>query len=195
MFVKEHYGSTETASRNLSSSMEQLNQQRVTMSRFYKEGESLKHKSPSTPNLNWRQAVAAGPGLMIHNSGQAATEQSGVRRRPKKAGGRVRPRSEVREGGGAPGEEGGEERRRPASYVDSGSKEKDFYLQTCSKPGEAGGGVHRSRAAVPGLPAPLLSGLVWQQASGLFARWREVFLVLTKASNLNIDGFGKIHWQ
>ena len=34
--------------------------------------------------------------------------------------------------------------------------------------------------ATPSLPRPLLSGLVWQQSSGLFARWKEVFLILTK---------------
>ena len=30
------------------------------------------------------------------------------------------------------------------------------------------------------LPETLLKGLVWQQGSGLFSRWRERFLVLTK---------------
>jgi len=32
----------------------------------------------------------------------------------------------------------------------------------------------------PSLPSPLLKGLVWQQGSGIFSRWRERFLVLTK---------------
>ena len=35
---------------------------------------------------------------------------------------------------------------------------------------------------LPSLPQPLLSGLVWYQTSGLFVRWKEVFLILTKDS-------------
>ena len=32
----------------------------------------------------------------------------------------------------------------------------------------------------PSLPRPVLSGLVWHQTSGLFSRWREVFVILTR---------------
>ena len=37
-----------------------------------------------------------------------------------------------------------------------------------------------SGSNLPSLPRPLLSGLVWHQTSGLFSRWKEVFLILTK---------------
>ena len=37
-------------------------------------------------------------------------------------------------------------------------------------------------SSLPSLPRPLLSGLVWHQTSGLFSRWKEVFLILTKDS-------------
>ena len=46
---------------------------------------------------------------------------------------------------------------------------------------------------------PLLSGLVWQQGSGLFARWKEVFLLLTKdcvrcykVSSAKLSQFGSL---
>ena len=32
----------------------------------------------------------------------------------------------------------------------------------------------------PSLPRPVLSGLVWHQTSGLFSRWKEVFVILTR---------------
>ena len=66
-------------------------------------------------------------------TGQCAVVENNevvVRRRPRKTQ-KTRPRSEVRE----KTEEGfaGRERRRPLSYIE-GSKEKDFYIQTCKKP-------------------------------------------------------------
>ena len=66
-------------------------------------------------------------------TGQCAVVENNeviVRRRPRKTQ-KTRPKSEVRE----KTEEGwaGRERRRPLSYIE-GSKEKDFYIQTCRKP-------------------------------------------------------------
>ena len=69
------------------------------------------------------------------SAGQTQTQDNAetfVRRRPRKTIQKIRPKSEVRER-----EE--EEvwidriRRRPLSYVE-GTKEKDFYIQTCKKP-------------------------------------------------------------
>ena len=42
------------------------------------------------------------------------------------------------------------------------------------------------------LPATLLKGLVWQQGSGLFSRWRERFLVLTKVLLLHPSFFSQL---
>ena len=76
-----------------------------------------------------------------------------------------RPGSEVREG--RTGEElvGG----RPLSCIE-GAHQKEQYRRC------------RADQVSLLLPRPLLSGLVWNQAAGLFAKWREVFLVLTKDS-------------
>ena len=66
-------------------------------------------------------------------TGQCAVVENNevvVRRRPKRTQ-KTRPKSEIRE----KTEEDltGRERRRPLSYIE-GSKEKDFYIQTCRKP-------------------------------------------------------------
>ena len=65
---------------------------------------------------------------------------------------------------------------------------QDYYIQTRIKPEQrrwppAGAGAGAGGGAggnLPSLPRPLLSGLVWHQTSGLFSRWKEVFLILTK---------------
>ena len=76
-----------------------------------------------------------------------------------------RPGSEVREG------RCGEDQvaARPLSCIE-GAQQKEQYRRC------------RADQVSLLLPRPLLSGLVWNQAAGLFARWREVFLVLTKDS-------------
>ena len=111
-------------------------------------------KWPSTPNLNidsennWRYLMMEKtlPNTEMKKTclteqmkkyeeypGQCAVVENNeviVRRRPRKTQ-KTRPKSEVRE----KTEEGwaGRERRRPLSYIE-GSKEKDFYIQTCRKP-------------------------------------------------------------
>ena len=55
-----------------------------------------------------------------------------VRRRPRKTIQKIRPKSEVRESREEDVLIDGD-RRRPLSYIE-GTKEKEFYIQTCKKP-------------------------------------------------------------
>lgn len=100
-------------------------------------------KSPSTPNLNWRYA-------MTEDTAPVQEQEQVVRRRQRKVV-RPRPRSElIRDRGGeetwVDGLRWDQKRvlgacddcfdyreRRPASYVDTGTREKDYYIQTCKK--------------------------------------------------------------
>ena len=58
-----------------------------------------------------------------------------------------------------------------------GLQEQGRWPPAVAGRGEGGGG---GGGNLPSLPRPLLSGLVWHQTSGLFSRWKEVFLILTK---------------
>jgi len=133
-------------------------------------------KSPSTPNLNWRYAVTEDSIMAAGGQEQEVV----VKRRPKKIQ-RARPRSEFRERGSEETWIDGQRDKRPRSYIDVEKGEKDYYIQTRRKPvtPEPNRWIGSN---LPSLPRPLLSGLVWHQTSGLFSRWKEVFLILTKDS-------------
>ena len=65
------------------------------------------------------------------NAGQTQRQENSetvVRRRPRKTIQKTRPKSEVKDR-----REEDEDRSRPLSYIE-GTKEKDFYIQTCKKP-------------------------------------------------------------
>jgi len=129
-------------------------------------------KSPSTPNLNWRYAITEeAPRSGEARRGPGGVQEQVVRRRQRKVQ-RPRPRSEIREKTCDETWIDGGRERRPASYIDTGRAEKDYYVQTCKKPA--------GDTKQPSLPRPVLSGLVWHQNSGLFSRWREVFMILTR---------------
>ena len=98
--------------------------------------------------------------------------------------------------------------RRPTSYIEGGRAQERYLREegelgpqplvsrlqeeggpqehqlqetwTQWKPRPKGPSGQRGGGLSTGLPCPLLKGLVWQQGTGLFARWRERFLVLTK---------------
>lgn len=100
--------------------------------------------------------------------------------------------------------------RRPISYIEGGRAQEQYLREEgdlgsqpldsgVSRLQEAGGhqeqpqetwtqwkprpkdpSSQRATALNTGLPCPLMKGLVWQQGTGLFSRWRERFLVLTK---------------
>merc|ERR1712083_61306 len=172
--------------KKLSNSLENLSQdprsknriyevqrQAVKVSRPYaKTNECNFKKCPSTPDLTCNTEHIAGhqnimkkthEKIIPKESSENDKKDEVVRRRPRKAIPKSRPRSEVREkevwiDG---------DKRRPLSYIE-GTKEQSSYMQTC-----------RPQVG-PSYTRPLLSGLVWQQSSGLFARWKEVFLILTK---------------
>ena len=120
-------------------------------------------KTSLTEEMKKYQKYTGQREVEIQNESAQKENSEAVVRRPRKTIQKIRPKSEVREkevwiDGN---------RRRPLSYIE-GTKEKDFLIHTTKKP------------VAPSLPRPLLSGLVWQQGSGLFARWKEVFLILNK---------------
>jgi hypothetical protein len=126
---------------------------------YLRHREGFTKKWPSTPNLNtsseqnWRYWMMEKTIPNMHLKKTGLTEQmnkyqkySGqsagqtqrqensetvVRRRPRKTIQKIRPKSEVRER--KEEEDIDRDRRRPLSYIE-GTKEKDFYIQTCKKP-------------------------------------------------------------